>query len=110
MVIAEEMRVRVSAASSPKEQPKKKANTSPLPHGSPSSRKLYFRQTDSWKQLTKGVKAKPGARTPRTYNVVSRKRSANHRNARDPAGAVAGEPMEYVFGNDDIPDVDADDA
>ena len=102
--------MRVSAASSPKEQPKKKANTSPLPHGSPSSRKLYFRQTDSWKQLTKGVKAKPGARTLRSYNVVSRKRSANHRNARDPAGAVAAEFIEDVFGNDDIPDFDADDA
>ena len=52
-VIAEEMRVPVSAASSPKEQPKKKARTSPLPHGSPSSLKLYFKQTDALKQFTK---------------------------------------------------------
>ena len=32
------------------------------------------------------------------------------RNARDPAGAVAAELIEDVFGSDDIPDFDADDA
>ena len=109
-VIAEEMRVLVSADGSQKAKPKKKAKTSPMPHGSPSRRKLYFKQTESWKELKKGVKAKPGARTPRSYHVVSRKRPANHCNTHEIRGAVAAEPLEDVFGSDDIPDFDADEA
>ena len=98
------------AGKHPQAKPKKEAKTTPLPRGSPDRRKYYSKAPAAFVQLTKGVMPKPGARTKRSYHVANRKRSANVRKADEPADAVSAEPLEDVFGNDDIPDFDADDA
>ena len=100
----------------------KKKSTSPLPDDSLGSgnRLCLFKEKQQVIRQAKGVKPKRGARTPRNYVVVNRKRPASltlsrrtiaRRNRRQPGEVEADthpEPLANVFGRDGDPNLDSD--